>query len=173
MPFHGPKIRSTCFERAQPDNGVHVFPGDSIMKHKMLALILALTVASWAQTATQTTPSTPPQNTESGEKAKCACCDKMKSSDMKAHDDAKGHSCCAHHAKKGSEAKEGESCCGGKDAKTCMRADKSSGSCCKDGCGKDEKSASSSCCKECGKECCGAKKDTTAKTNCCRHGMHG
>jgi hypothetical protein len=33
--------------------------GDRIMKHKMIALILALTVVPWAQTVTQTTPSTP------------------------------------------------------------------------------------------------------------------
>lgn len=138
------------------------------MKHKMLALILALTVASWAQTATQTVPSTPQQNTEAGEKSKCPCCDKMKASDMKA-----GHACCTHHAKKSAEANKGDSCCGGKDAKACMRADKSADSCCKDCCGKDKTTASSGCCKECGKECCGAKKDTTAKNSCSRYGMLG
>jgi hypothetical protein len=142
------------------------------MKHKMLALILALTVASWAQTATQTAPSTPQQNTEAGEKSKCPCCEKMNSSDMKANDARAGHSCCAHHAKKRGEAKDGDSCCGSKDAKACVRADKSGDSCCKGGCGEGDKSASS-CCTDCGRECCGAKKDTTAKNSCCHHGMRG
>ena len=52
------------------------------MKHKMLALILALTVVSWAQEATQTTPAAPQQST-TPEKAKCSCCDKMASADAK------------------------------------------------------------------------------------------
>ncbi len=47
------------------------------MRYKMFALMLALTVATWAQTSTQTTPATPQQSTVPAEKAKCACCDKM------------------------------------------------------------------------------------------------
>jgi len=133
------------------------------MKHKMLALILALTVVSWAQEATQTAPATPQQSTE---KAKCACCDKAASAD------AKGD-CCAHHdhSAAGKEAmscsrKDGKSCCGGKDAKACMKADKGA-SCCKD-CGKD-KTASSCCGGKCEKGCC--EKMEKASMKCC-HGEH-
>jgi hypothetical protein len=119
------------------------------MKSRMLALILALTVISWGQTATQSTPSSPQQGT-STENAKCACCDKMS--------DAKdGHAACMHnHGGKDMASccagKDMKSCCGGKDAKSCM----------KDGhdcCGGKEKDKTASCCdrkagKECGKGCC-------------------
>jgi hypothetical protein len=90
------------------------------MKYKMLALILALTVVSWAQTEIQNTPSTPQQST-APEKAKCACCDKMAASDskdtpaacMQKHDGKETASCCA-----GKDEKSG---CGGKDAMSCMK----------------------------------------------------
>ena len=135
------------------------------MKHKILALILALTVVSWAQTATQN----PADSAGSTEKAKCGCCDKMASAD------AKGDkmSCPRHAAKNGKEmasccgGKEG--CCVGKDAKACMK-DAKAGSCCKD-CGKDK--SASACCGKDSKDCsCGAKKDKTAK-NCCGHAVRG
>jgi len=99
------------------------------MKSKMLALILTLTVISWAQTATPTTPSTPQQGTAS-EKAKGACCDKMSDAKsghaacMRNHDGKDMASCCAE--------KDGKSCCGGKDGKSCMKDDKTAASCCKD-----------------------------------------
>lgn len=137
------------------------------MKHKMLALILALTVVSWAQEATQTAPATPQQSTE---KAKCACCDKTASAD------AKGE-CCAHHdhamgsGEKDAMScsrKDGKSCCGGKDAQSCMKGDKGA-SCCKD-CGKD-KTASSCCGGKCEKDCC--KKMETAGMNCCHGNKRG
>jgi hypothetical protein len=160
------------------------------MKYKMLALFLALTVASWAQTATQTTPATPQQSTVPAEKAKCACCDKMTAADSK---DA--HACCADHAMKGDMAgmkdgKEMASCCAGKEAKStdgkdamaCMKGDKdkAAASCCKDGCSKDScgkgKTASACCGEECGKDggkgcCAGMKSDKTAKS-CCTKELH-
>ncbi len=140
------------------------------MKHKMLALILALTVVSWAQEATQTTPAAPQQST-TPEKAKCSCCDKMASADAKSE-----HSCCAHHdhsadSKEGASCcagKDGKSCCGGKDAKSCMRADKGA-SCCKD-CAKD-KTASSCSGGRCEKDCC--KNMQHAGMNCCHHEKRG
>jgi hypothetical protein len=156
------------------------------MKHKMFALILALTVASWAQTATPVAPSAPQQNVPA-DQAKCACCDKMAATDAK---DTK--SCCAHHdmqakAADGKHSKE-MSCCGGKDAKStdckdamsCMRNAKDKGaSCCKKGCGKDacakDKMAASCCGNKCGKGddkgCCSGKAGTTAKT-CCAKELH-
>src|SRR4029077_15853675 len=118
------------------------------MKYKMLALIVALTVISWAQTETQTAPATPQQSTAPADMAKCACCDKMAAGDMK---DMK--SCCTHHhmqAKDG-QSTEMASCCGGKDAKSCMRKskDKTAASCCKEGCSKEgcgkEKTAADCC----------------------------
>jgi hypothetical protein len=129
------------------------------MKSKMLALILTLTVISWAQTATPTTPSTPQQGTAS-EKAKGACCDKMSDAKsghaacMRNHDGKDMASCCAE--------KDGKSCCGGKDGKSCMKDDKTAASCCKDSCGKEKDKAASCCDKnvgtECGKGCCGGSK---------------
>ncbi len=137
------------------------------MKHKVFALILALTVVSWAQTATPTTPAVPQQNT-APDKAKCACCDRMATSDSK-----DGHASCMRqhdHAADGKEmasccaGKDAKSCCNGKDAKSCMKDDKNMASCCKEGCGKDK---TASCCdrkagKECGKGCCGSSKGDKA-----------
>lgn len=129
------------------------------MKHKLLALILALTLVSWAQTATPTAPADQPKSTE---QEKCACCDKMASAD------AKGAKMCARHSK---DAKHGAGCCDGKEGMSC---------CGKDGhsCMKD-KQAAAACCKNCGKEktasCCGGEckegccSKTTAAMNCCHH----
>jgi hypothetical protein len=153
------------------------------MKYKMLALIVALTVVSWAQTETQTAAPAAPQTTAPADKAKCACCDKMAAGEMK-----EMKSCCAHHDMQGKDmqgkdvqAKDGKemaSCCAGKegmsgkDAKACMRKGKDkTASCCKgDGknsCCKD-KIASACCgdkCEKDGKGCCGGK-DKTAKSCC-------
>jgi hypothetical protein len=139
------------------------------MKYKLLAAVLVLTVMSWAQTTTQSAPSTPQQSTVPADKAKCGCCDKMAATDAK---DA--HACCAHHDKQAKDSKEMASCCAGKDAKSdgkdamaCMKADKdktataSCGDCCsKDhekGCcashKKDDKTAMNCCEKECGEHC--------------------
>jgi hypothetical protein len=133
------------------------------MKHKLLALLLALTVVSFAQTATQTAPSDP-QAGASAEK-KCACCNKAASAD------AKDAGQCERM--KSADGKE-MSCCGGKDAKSCMKGDKDKAamSCCKDGCGKD-KTASASCGKACGKECknggCSSNKSEKASASCGKH----
>lgn len=127
------------------------------MRNKLFALILALTVVSWAQTATQTAPSAPTQSAPA-ETTKAACCDKM------ATDSKDGHAACM---RKGDRAgmkamasccagKEGALCCGGKDAKSCMKDDKGMASCCKDGCGKDK--ATSCCDRKAGKGCCGSNK---------------
>ena len=124
------------------------------MKYRILALILALTVVSWAQTATQTTPSAPQQNATT-EKSKCACCDKMAASDSKdahaacmgKHDGKEMASCCA--------GKDAKSCCGGKDAKSCMKDGKMA-----DGCtGKDGMKCDRKAGKDCGKGCCGSSKN--------------
>jgi hypothetical protein len=135
------------------------------MKHKLLAVILALTVVAWAQTATQSAPDS--QNATSTEKPKCGCCDKVASADMK-----DGKMSCPRHSKGGKETTSccGEKgCCAGKDAKSCMK-DAKAGSCCKD-CGKD-KMASACCGKDC-KECpCSPEKEKTAK-KCCARAIQG
>ncbi|HTZ82387.1 MAG TPA: hypothetical protein VMB66_04310 [Candidatus Acidoferrales bacterium] len=139
------------------------------MKHRILALMLALTVASWAQTATQATPSNPEQSNAPAATSKCACCDRMAKSDAKA-----GDFCCARHKMQSADSKDMASCCSGKDAKSCCgkdakacaRKDKTASGC-KD-CGKD-KTASSCCGGQCGNDgagCCCKKKTETAR-NCC------
>lgn len=132
------------------------------MKHKMLALVLALTVISCGQNATQTIP-TDPKGSTAAEK-KCPCCDKTASASAK---DA-GMQCERMKSADGEEM----SCCGGKEAKSCMKDKKASASCCKDGCEKDEK-ASESCGKECEKQCkngcCSSSKTEKASTGCCKH----
>jgi len=123
------------------------------MKSRVLALILALGVISWAQTTTPVPQSDAPA-------AKCGCCQKMASADSK-----DGHASCMHK-QDGKEmasccaGKDEKSCCGGKDAKSCMRDGKADASCCKNGCGKDK---TASCCgskagKQCGKGCCAGNK---------------
>lgn len=125
------------------------------MKYKMFALILALTVVTWAQTATQTAPSAPQQNTAPADKAKCACCDKMASADAK-----DVHRCCARHGAPMADAKEmasccagkdEKSCCGGKDAQSCMKVGKMA-DCCK---GKEGMKCDRKAGKDCRKGCCG------------------
>ena len=156
--------------------------GDLIMRYKMLALILALTVMSWAQTATQTTSSTPQQSTHPADKPKS--CDKMAPSDSK---DAPA--CCAHHNMQSNDGKETASCCAGKHsmsgakgAMSCMRNGKhENASCCKDGCGKKgcskdccakDKTASACCNGKDRKSCCSGKKAEKTAKNCRREELH-
>jgi hypothetical protein len=127
------------------------------MKYRMITLILALSVAAWAQTASQN--ATPQQSTASSPKAECACCDKADVKDA--------HSCCAHHnmsAKDGKEAmscggKDAKPCCSGKDGMSCKRADK-------------DKTAAScgDCVKSHEKDCCATAKngDNKTATSCCK-----
>ena len=149
------------------------------MKFKTLALILAVTVMSWAQTATQA-PSAPQQSTVAKDKAKCSCCDKMAAGDAK-----DTHACCAHHdmnakdSKEMASGKDTMSCCSGKEAKSCNRKDKGAASCCKDSCGKDscrkDKTAASCCghsCGQDGKSCCSSKKTEKTAKNCCTEELH-
>ena len=126
------------------------------MRFRLFALILALTVVSYAQTAPQTAPpatQSKQDDAKTGDKAGCACCQKMM--------DSKEGSCCMHHDKAAKDGKEAMACCGGKDAKACkkmMKGDKDKmAAMCGDGkcCGKDAKD----CCKHDDKEmamaCCG------------------
>src|ERR1039458_196939 len=108
-----------------------------MMRHKLIALVLALTAVSWAQTATQTATSTSPQNTAPSDAKACPGCNKMASADMQVKD---GPACCMRPAKATTDGKEPAccagkdkaACCSGKDAKSCKRnrADKTAVSCC-------------------------------------------
>jgi len=137
-------------------------------RYRFLALILALAVVSWAQTATQANP--PTQSDTQTEKGKCPCCDKKDAVGTEG-----GAACCARHHKMSGEGKEmasccadkDNSCCGGKDAKSCMKDNKEAAACCKESCGKD-KTVAACCNGKCGKDCengcCSSTKTkTTAK----------
>jgi hypothetical protein len=161
-----------------PNEIIRIYKEIWIMKYKMMAVVLALTVMSWAQTATQTTPPAPQQSTEPAEKAKCPCCDKMAAVGTK-----DTHACCAHHGKHASDEKGMGSCCAGKDAKSCMRSEKdaAAGSCCKDGCSKEscekDKTASACCGGSCGKDgekgCCSSKNPEKTVKTCCDDDLRG
>jgi hypothetical protein len=140
------------------------------MKHKLLALLLALTAMSWAQSTTPNQTLAPEQKSAPADaKPACPCCDKMADhaamhKDMEccanhkasAKDDKEATSCCSEK-----DAKGEMSCCGDKDAKACMKKngtkdDKSSASCPKDKCGEGHEMA-----------CCSAKEGSAS--GCC-HG---
>lgn len=143
------------------------------MRSRIITVVLALSVFSWAQTATQTNPSAPQQSTTSTEKEECSCCEKMSSGDMKDM-----HGCCSHHddAMAGehkdmashhmaSHHNEMASCCSGKEGASCMKdKDAAAKSCCGDKCSKDKTTAS--CCGE----KCGAGKCGNDGAGCCSPG---
>lgn len=78
------------------------------MKHKLIALILAFTAVSWAQTATPNSTPTPQQSTVPADAKACPCCDKAASAEAK-----DGPACCAHHTMAATDGKE-PACCAGK-----------------------------------------------------------
>jgi len=136
------------------------------MKHKLIALILAFTAVSWAQTATPNSTPTPQQSTVPADAKACPCCDKAASAEAK-----DGPACCAHHtmaATDGKEpaccaGKEKAACCSGKDGKSCKRdgKDKTAVACCN----------SEKCGKDCEKGCCSsAKQGEKNASNCCGAG---
>ena len=134
------------------------------MKRNLIAILLALTVMSWAQSTTPTqTPAPDQKSAPADAKPGCPCCEKMSSADHSSmHKDMKA---CMHHDAK--DGKETISCCGDKDAKDAA-------SCC----GKDAKACSKdgktmACCAE-GKcaeghemACCSAKDGDAASHGCC------
>lgn len=137
-----------------------------MMKHKIFAMILAFTVISWGQTATQM-PAGSQASPAPAEKAKTSCCDKMSG--------MKDGASCARQGKKNADAKAGSCCagkdssrCSGKEGMSCMKDKTAAASCCKENCMQD-KPAASSCCgggKDCEKGCCSKKSDKTARNGC-------
>lgn len=133
------------------------------MKAKLITLILALTVVSWAQTATPNSPPTSQHNAAPSEAKACpACCTKGASAE------AKAHACCARHEMAANNGKE-PACCAGKDKAACCTS-KDAKSCKRDGADK----TAAGCCsgKHCGKDCenaCRGKGEKTASSCCSGH----
>ena len=128
------------------------------MKCKLLSFILALTVASWAQTsATTQTPDTSNTPQTHGH------CSMMASSDHADHASNNDASCCMKHDSAAKDAVE--SCCKGKNSDSCCNE--------KDGksCPKDGKAAVACCSHENSTSACAS---VDGKSVCCtkRQGMH-
>jgi len=136
------------------------------MKHKLIAILLALTIASWAQTATPNSTPSPEQKAAPAD-TKAGCCDKMaEHADMH-----KGMACMRHPDASKTDKQDKQSvkgspsCCAGKDAKNSCCAGKEGKSC--------SKGAKSSCCDKKSGEghemaCCSAK---DGKADSCCGGM--
>jgi len=99
------------------------------MKHKLIAILLALTIASWAQTATPNTTPSPEQKSAPAD-TKAGCCDKMaEHADMH-----KGMACMRHPDASKTDKQDKQSvkgsppCCARKEGKSCSKGAKSS--CC-------------------------------------------
>jgi hypothetical protein len=140
------------------------------MKFKMIAFMLALTMMSWAQTATQSKPNPATSQTamsteQADSKPECPCC-------QKTGEDKQAMACCGHHDMASKDGEKAMSCCGkdakacmeGKEGKSCMKDDKSQAASCSGGgccganhekcCSKSEKEGektAASCCGQCGK----------------------
>lgn len=132
------------------------------MKHKLIALLLASTMMSWAQTSTPNqAPPSDQKPAVADAKAGCPCCDKMSG-----HADMHEGMACMRQTsakkKDKSSKKEAMACCG-KDMKASCCAGKDGQSCSKDGkmacCeGKPGEAKEMACCAgKDGKahECCG------------------
>ncbi|HLV88548.1 MAG TPA: hypothetical protein VKV39_16305 [Candidatus Sulfotelmatobacter sp.] len=136
-----------------------------MMRFKKLALILALSVGAWAQTATPNSPVTP-QSGNPPNKDICSCCDKM-AGDAKASD-----ACCANHSVYASNMasscpRHKGTCCGAKSKARDVKA-----AMCSDGAAeKDGKPCCNSASKACAKNCCSGKEQKAAKS-CCHKGAH-
>jgi hypothetical protein len=146
------------------------------MKLKLIALLLALTAMSWAQSTTPGQAPTPEQknSTPADAKGSCPRCDQMAPAD---HKDGKA---CMHHGAAGKDEKEAMSCCSGKDAKgassccagrdgrSCSKDDKATAACCGGGkCGEGHEMACWS--HEGGKK---AANDCCAGLQCGKHDHH-
>ena len=130
------------------------------MKLKLIALVLSLTLASWAQSTTS-----PDEKSTAGDsKATCPCCDKMASANQKPTDQKETQACMGHSSTAKDDkatmsccaGKDNAGCCG-KDGKSCAKSDPASASCCM---GDKDKSQEMTCCsdkdgKKMTHDCCG------------------
>lgn len=139
------------------------------MKFKLIAFVLTLTIASWAQTAS---PSQTPEKTSP--ETKGSCCDKTASGTTATSHE---HKPACMHAKSGTKdgkeiasccsEKNDASCCKGKDGKSCAKTEASAG-CCGDKC--SSAGAAKDCCSD-GKNCCADKDGKKTAHNCCGAGQ--
>lgn len=127
------------------------------MKYKVMAFLLALTMMSWAQSATTS------QSAATEAKSGCACCEKMSSAENK-----DGKSCMRHKgaAKDNAECCSGkDSCCKEKDGKSCMKNDNMA-----------DRSAKGKCCEGKEMKCCSGKDEEKAQKCCegmqCSRDLH-
>jgi hypothetical protein len=96
------------------------------MKFKLVALVLSLTIASWAQSTNSSTPE--PKSADT--KSTCSCCAKADTANQS--DPKQTHAC----MRKTADGKEVMACCEGKDAKACSgeacskHGEKDAASCC-------------------------------------------
>jgi|SRR5215470_2565198 len=120
------------------------------MKYKVIAILLALTIVAWAQSANTSQPPATDQKSENvDKKAIPCCCEKMSGE----HKEAK--SCMRDGSKNCCSGKHAASCCKDKEAKACMKGGETF-SCCSEGkCGDGEKMS-----------CCSAKKVQKAESCC-------
>lgn len=124
------------------------------MKFKSIAFILALTVASWAQTATQN--QAPQDNGAPQTQTEHSCCHKMANAGSEKScchrqtgETANSTSCCSN---------EKSACCEGKDEKSCMKsANGETAATCEECCGKDHE-----------KTCCSPNKSGDEKGMSCQ-----
>lgn len=126
---------------------------------RFIPMVLVFALAAWAQTATPNPPSAGDAQkapvAQSSSKAECPCCQKMA--------DGKDAMACCHHEANVKDA--AMACCNGKDAKSCMKADKSAKASCEGGkccAGKDVKNC-----------CAGSEKDGAMAMACCGKGQCG
>ena len=98
------------------------------MKFRLMALLLTLTVYSWAQNPAPADKPQPEKNAATAPASghDCACCGHHDAVTDPGSEAKAGHRCCGgHEAKAGSDK---ASCCSGKGEMACMKADKAS--CC-------------------------------------------
>ncbi len=127
---------------------------------KLIPMLLVLTLASLAQTTTQTPSRSNDQQTVTAPQAdsktaQSSCCQKMA--------DSKSAMSCCHQQANGKDA--AMACCSGKDGMSCMKSDKSAKAACTDGKCCDRKAAKG-CCK-------GTEPDGTMAMACCGSGQCG
>ena len=130
------------------------------MKCKVVAFVLMLAIASWAQSTNSSSPDQkPPDN-----KTTCSCCAKTDTADQSNPNQAK-HSC----MKKTEDGKGVMECCADKGAKACSE----------ETCGKHGEKDVASCCAKTGEAqtmaCCSSKdgaKGCCGGNQCGKHDHH-
>ena len=130
------------------------------MKLRIIALLLTLTVYSWAQNPTPADKTQPEKNaaTTPASGHDCACCGQHASGTDKGSETKAEHACCGGHEAKADADKA--SCCAGKGDMACMKADKDGACAHMSADGKD-------CCSGHGMSCKPGEKNDAQAKGCC------